>query len=878
MKSLNDYRKILRETASNLNLHGESVEMIVQMLANYLYISEVEHIAYSQEASLERASLENSKIQHCVNQMYSVYRGANPRIIINIRASKLFQFNPHEEIIKSNNFKVYYIGYYDEDSKEIIYSSCTVYPDSSKTIVGLISSDVLNESWTVSDNLYYRDFPISDLSSDLYITDVSTGETVDMTRIFNDHLRQNKFFDLTLPGYGCRIYYPEVYQGTQRKNYTNFSFELSVYPYFKLDTIQESEKKALKMGGSVIESFPESTLLGLGAKETYPGIIYIPETLRDGIDTLHHRANKNRFVGTFLSTNSDLSYLLGEYYPEKIRRGGITYKFIAPESSRVERMSGYYDLESSLSSVHPDTKTVFLEPTRLGLGTTESPWIDSGLGFLPEGKVTLNYKKSIESSNKLGSNVSYDIVPSTSIITAQISGTIINLTTDQVKFTVLKNYKGDTSVISSYTELYEEGLALAVYLPSRGTFVAPSSGNDMRFRFDNTQRWAPEDTELYVYLVPTYSLDASGQLPPTFNPRSSVDSETIPVVYTPVNYVVTDSGERLISEEEGHGNYFVLNLKDDNLYVRSDYAGNMLSGNTTKATMYHNGQRIEDGRCKYSYQPVSGVELEVNEMTGDIRVISLPSTGTTFRVTIVADYTESYNTVTLTIKKSNANVLPSRVEVLNIYGDSTKIASFVASEDMKTSEIEIPKNKYKELSIEKGSLDVSFDKSGYEYSYDILNNVISSNSILTPSLHLYYIPYAESNLLSRNEKDRFILENKSYYVTQDIEIIEGKSYIAEFNINLDLYKSASLDDSILEILERYSYRFNTDFGDKDHETDIQKEIKSLITKLSEIRCVNGISINYYTSLRERVNYEDIKDDLDISYFDVECNISSTIQN
>ena len=38
MKSLSDYTKILRDTATNLNLHGESVEMLVQLLANALYI------------------------------------------------------------------------------------------------------------------------------------------------------------------------------------------------------------------------------------------------------------------------------------------------------------------------------------------------------------------------------------------------------------------------------------------------------------------------------------------------------------------------------------------------------------------------------------------------------------------------------------------------------------------------------------------------------------------------------------------------------------------------------------------------------------------------------------------------------------------------
>ena len=267
MKSLSDYTKILRDTATNLNLHGESVEMVVQMLANALYISEVEHITYSQEASLERATLENSKIQHCVNQMYSVYRGANPRVIMSFKASKLFQFNPHDEIIKSNNFKVYYLGYYDTSKGEIVYSSSTIYPDSSAIILGLISNETYTDTWTVSGNTYYQNHPVSNLSSDLYLTDNSNGVKVDVSRLFYDHLRENSFFDLTLPGYGCRIYYPEVYRGIKRENLVNLEFTLSVYKYLRLSDIIESEKKALKMNGAVLQEIRQEVLDSLNAQE-----------------------------------------------------------------------------------------------------------------------------------------------------------------------------------------------------------------------------------------------------------------------------------------------------------------------------------------------------------------------------------------------------------------------------------------------------------------------------------------------------------------------------------------------------------------------------------------------------------------------------------
>ena len=444
MKSLSDYTKILRDTATNLNLHGESVEMIVQMLANALYISEVEHITYSQEASLERATMENSKIQHCVNQMYSVFRGSNPRVIMSFKASKLFQFNPYDEIIKSNNFKVYYLGYYDESLKEIVYSSSTIYPDTNAIIIGLLSKDLYTSGWTVSGNTYYESFPESDLSGDLYLKDVSNGVQVDVTRLFPDHLRDNFFFDLTLPGYGCRIYYPEDYRGSGRSGLVNLEFELNVFKYLTLEDIVESEKKSLKMNGAVLQGFRDSVLENLGANEDYPGLIYIPETSRDGVETIHHKANKSRYTGTYLATNSDLSFLLQEYYPNKIRTSGVTYRFETPKSSTIETLKKDYRIGSFSGS--------FL--TYGSLKNQLTGWINNQ-GYLPQGIVSFKYTSSKASGD---SNSSYDIICSSSILSGKLEGDKIVPSIESVSVKVLKNSGGITELLTTGTKIKEDEL------------------------------------------------------------------------------------------------------------------------------------------------------------------------------------------------------------------------------------------------------------------------------------------------------------------------------------------------------------------------------------------------------------------------------------
>ena len=889
MKSLSDYTQILRSTATNLNLHGESVEMVVQMLANALYISEVEHVAYSQEASLERATQDNSKIQHCVNQMYSVFRGANPRVIINFKASKLFTFKPHQEIIKSNNYTVYYLGYFNEDTGTIQYSDFTIYPDTTVTIVGLLSKEVITRSWTVGvENPYYYTLPVSNLSGDLYL-DINNTRT-DVTRIFSDHLRLDLPFDLTLPGYGLRLYYPESLQG---ESGCNVSYSLSVYEYMSLSEIQESEKKVLKMNGSRIISFndPENNrswvLHSLKAEETYPGIIFIPETPRDAIDTIHHKANRARFSGTYLTTNSDLSWLLQEYYPSKIRRLGVTYKFESPKSTILETVTSSTNLTLTPGKEKPEIFLKFKD-----LQNSLKDWVSGGLGFLPEGEIRFKYRRAKELT---GVNTSYEILPSASVIPVRasgspysdsISGDYLLPTISEISFSILKNTNGEITLITTAEELKENKLKLQYNFPDKGLFGVFEKGKLKISRL-----------EQYLANIPDQPLEVSLIYSPT---EKIVDQESIPFTYIPVTidrvYLYENiekptevTGSYITVTDSGPGEFYTLDLQEDSLYIQTDQKGTIISPSVTYAALYYNGKPVTG--VSYSILPSSNVEASINSETGEITISGMSNDTLSSGLIVKARYNGMNFQTYLTCNKTISNLDPTAFSTaFSIYTDLSPdnypIHTFQVNMETKEAVIPIPGGKYKSLSIKSVGGDVLIEDAVYTYSWTVFNNIIQEGMQTTPTLNLYYIPYSGSNPLDENEIDKFIRNNKSYYITQDILISPGKSIVAKFDISLDLYKNTSLDGTILDILQRYSYLFNQDFGgsikteggEEFIQTDTYSEIKSLITKISEVKNVNSIKVTYLNpTTRIEIPYEEVKK-IDIPvYYVVECVISSIVR-
>ncbi len=195
MKSVQDYIDRYKSIVKNLGYAGESADILIQLLANASWIGEVENASYMAESSLEKASLVNSKIQHCVDAMYSVYRGACPRVILKIKPTKYITLNPYDPIIESSNFRIHYLGYYkvvDEDGNvvrgnnvETTSSSDTSSSDSSETseVIKIIPSnsiiDVTNPTGTVT--------PITPDDEETYEYDEEEVKHATLDELIMDH-------------------------------------------------------------------------------------------------------------------------------------------------------------------------------------------------------------------------------------------------------------------------------------------------------------------------------------------------------------------------------------------------------------------------------------------------------------------------------------------------------------------------------------------------------------------------------------------------------------------------------------------------------------------------------------------------------------------
>lgn len=342
MRSLQTYKDIYREIATNLGLRGDSVEMIVQLLSYASYIEENENIIYAQESSIEKATLINSKIQLCMNEMYSVFRGQCPRVILHINPRKYFNFVPFDKIISSNSFSIYYLGYIvPEDSEDTtetasgmeyissdlgggkcIYGGKTISPgDDTLTIIGLLAPDTVRTSWTLtSTNPYYVDCTEENLSNDMYVS--VDGTASEVTREFSQHVLRGYLFDLTLTSFGSRLYTGGMDPST--------SINATYFRYSRLSDYTTSELKKINLRGAEMVEFEDNKWNGVD--ETAKGVVLLDGTPRDTVETIHYKAYKDRFVNTILRSNSDVGAVLEEMYPEKVKSTNFEFNYTTEQS------------------------------------------------------------------------------------------------------------------------------------------------------------------------------------------------------------------------------------------------------------------------------------------------------------------------------------------------------------------------------------------------------------------------------------------------------------------------------------------------------------------------------------------------------------------
>lgn len=360
MKSPQDYINIYRSLAMKLGIQGDSSEILVQLLANASYIGEVENMSYAREASLEKASLMNSKIQHCMDEMYSVYRGACPRVLLNITPLKHFTFKVWDELISSNGFKIYYLGYWDGNEKHTDQAALagfnqgpvTLLPGKKTTLVGLLAKETSEMSYVLSDyNTWYVENTDENLSSDMFVK--INGKYWPVSRIFSDHILDSSVFDLTIPSFGSRLYLADILRSDVlsrrgiEETPANTKIQATYFKLTRLEEYNESALKSISLKGAKPEPFEGEYLSRRGIKEWAPGISYIPHVPEDSVVSTHYRAARNRFTASIMRSNTDLGVVLEEMWPNKVRSGGTSYEFLTDSDNSV--LTIYYVPQSNVS-------------------------------------------------------------------------------------------------------------------------------------------------------------------------------------------------------------------------------------------------------------------------------------------------------------------------------------------------------------------------------------------------------------------------------------------------------------------------------------------------------------------------------------------------
>lgn len=555
MRNLQDYINKYYTIAQNLGYTGDSIEVLVQLLANASYISEVENVAYLQESSLEKSSLINSKIQHCMDNMYSVFRGLCPRVVMKIRPTSYLTLKPFDLIQQSSSFSVYYLGYYKliqpssniglssssrsvRDSNvisssvisassnssgqetssmnrgteevdysslsgldsldplkypgEFIYSGVTLKPSvstESYIIICLISPTVHQVDKMVNTrNTYYIDCPIDNLSNDVLVK--VNGEQAEVTRNFADHiLKPTKYvFDLTLPSFGSRIYTANYFSTLDRTDRgdsvgieINTRINATYFEWSRLEDYNQSELRRLSYKGAELVGFNDTWLKANMYSELSKGsgLCFVKEVGRDDLNTIHYKANRNRYVNSMVRSNNDIGTILEENFPQYVKNGGTSYVFETLGNNSGSRLKIYY-IPKDESRLIPETsddpgKGVssiedFIKKEQAYYIITKNISVDKGDRYTAEFNISLElYRNSTEDLNgSIGS-----ILKSTY---ERKFNTVFNDTTiEEVK-----------SLISKFSNIKRINSLSITFLDSRGQVVSMSDIDPIISYFDIT--------------------------------------------------------------------------------------------------------------------------------------------------------------------------------------------------------------------------------------------------------------------------------------------------------------------------------------------------------------------------------------------------------
>ena len=150
--------------------------------------------------------------------------------------------------------------------------------------------------------------------------------------------------------------------------------------------------------------------------------------------------------------------------------------------------------------------------------------------------------------------------------------------------------------------------------------------------------------------------------------------------------------------------------------------------------------------------------------------------------------------------------------------------------------------------------------------------------IAGPRITMYYVPRLSTNLLGDYEKEEFVRNRKSYYITDNIKILKGDLVNVVLDLKVVLYQSESAENGktvnteVTEITDKYKDKFGIPVG-----SELKEELWAYIGKIANVSRIKTLTLTYRTEKGQVLGESEV-DSLDsgTSYFEFSNYITTEI--
>lgn len=350
MKNLKEIESQFREIATSNNLTGDSTELIIKLLAYNNYESSISARISLLESLPNRAVNENSKIEHAVNNMYSVYRGKNAQLSVKARVTGTLSLKRLQEVY-SDKYNKFYYSHLVTDTGETIVGDYDLIYGQTYTLFLIKGEEVLTETLSVdTDNLYLLETVSSNVSED-YILRESIDSSVDLklTKSFSTHIdsdinpdEESLIMDLTLPSYGVRFY------SSGEGFNSSLNYNLTYIPYYN------EEINSSLLNRMVIE----------GVELDYTSLSIESPIERESLKNLLYNLSKRTELQSRVRSNSDVLDQFKSMFSYKIKDcalGGYDYNSDILSIYYIPLLSDTLEGESSKFELTENDKSLYKE-------------------------------------------------------------------------------------------------------------------------------------------------------------------------------------------------------------------------------------------------------------------------------------------------------------------------------------------------------------------------------------------------------------------------------------------------------------------------------------------------------------------------------------